>query len=408
MRRTLLWIGWLLAAVGPAALASDLAVRGQIVHTMAGEPIRDGVIIIVDGKISAVGPAAETPVPDGMRVLAAAVVTPGLIDAHTVVGLAGYLNQPHDQDQLERSAPLQPELRAIDAYNAREPLVSWVRSFGITTIHTGHGPGEVISGQTLIAKTAGGNVDEAVMVPAAMVAVTLGEGAVVSPGEKRKKPGTRSKAVAMLREQLIKAQEYVAKRDRDEDDKRPPRDLGLEVLSRVLAGEMPLLVTVHRHNDILSALRVQEEFDIPMVLDGATEAYLVMDRILEAGVAVFVHPTMTRAFGEKENLSFTTAAALINAGIPVAFQSGFESYVPKTRVALLEAAVTLAYGLDFNQALAALTSQPARLLGIADRVGSLEVGKDGDVALYDGDPFEYTTHCIGVVIEGEVVSEVVR
>lgn len=408
MRRTLLWIGWLLAAVGPAALASDLAVRGQIVHTMAGEPIRDGVIIITDGKISAVGPAAETPVPDGMRVLAAAVVTPGLIDAHTVVGLAGYLNQPHDQDQLERSAPLQPELRAIDAYNAREPLVSWVRSFGITTIHTGHGPGEVISGQTLIAKTAGGNVDEAVMVPAAMVAVTLGEGAVVSPGEKRKKPGTRSKAVAMLREQLIKAQEYVAKRDRDEDDKRPPRDLGLEVLSRVLAGEMPLLVTVHRHNDILSALRVQEEFDIPMVLDGATEAYLVMDRILEAGVAVFVHPTMTRAFREKENLSFTTAAALINAGIPVAFQSGFESYVPKTRVALLEAAVTLAYGLDFNQALAALTSQPARLLGIADRVGSLEVGKDGDVALYDGDPFEYTTHCIGVVIEGEVVSEVVR
>ncbi|MEE8384738.1 MAG: amidohydrolase family protein [Dehalococcoidia bacterium] len=408
MRPTILWTWLLLAAVGPAALASDLAVRGRIVHTMAGEPIQDGVIIIIDGKISAVGPADGIPVPDGMRLLEAAVVTPGLIDAHTVVGLAGYLNQPHDQDQLERSAPLQPELRAIDAYNAREPLVSWVRSFGITTIHTGHGPGEVISGQTLIAKTAGGNVDEAVMVPAAMLAVTLGEGAVVSRGEKRKKPGTRSKAVAMLREQLIKAQEYVAKRGRDEDEKRPPRDLGLEALSRVLAGEMPLLVTVHRHHDILSALRVQEEFDIPMVLDGATEAYLVMDRIREAKVPVFVHPSMTRAFREKENLSFTTAAALINAGIPVAFQSGFESYVPKTRVALLEAAVTLAYGLDFNQALAALTSQPARLLGIADRVGSLEVGKDGDVALYDGDPFEYTTHCTGVVIEGELVSEVVR
>ena len=241
-----------------------------------------------------------------------------------------------------------------------------------------------------------------------MVAVTLGEGVVVRRGEKRKKPGTRSKAIAMLREQLVKAQEYVVKRDREDDGKRAARDLGLEALSRVLAGEMPLLVTVHRHNDILAALRVQEEFDIPMVLDGATEAYLVVDRIRESGVPVFVHPTMTRAYGEKENLSFTTAAVLMDAGIPVAFQSGFESYVPKTRVALLEAAVTLAYGLEFEQALAALTSEPARLLGIADRVGTLEVGKDGDVALYDGDPFEYTSHCTGVVIEGELVSEVVR
>jgi len=404
----MLWTCLLLAAAVPAALASEIAVRGRIVHTMAGEPIEDGVIIIKNGKITAVGPAATTPVPEGMRVIEAAVVTPGLIDAHTVVGLAGYLNQPHDQDQLERSAPLQPELRAIDAYNAREPLVEWVRSFGITTIHTGHGPGEIISGQTLIAKTAGGNVDEAVMVPAAMMAVTLGEGAVVRRGEKRKKPGTRSKAIAMLREQLVKAQEYVVKRDREDEGKRAVRDLGLEALSRVLAGEMPLLVTVHRHNDILAALRVQEEFDIPMVLDGATEAYLVVDRIRESGVPMFVHPSMTRAYGEKENLSFTTAAVLMEAGIPVAFQSGFESYVPKTRVALLEAAVTLAYGLEFEQALAALTSEPARLLGIADRVGTLEVGKDGDVALYDGDPFEYTSHCIGVVIEGEVVSEETR
>lgn len=408
MRRLMLWTVLLLVLPVPGTLAADLAVRGQMVHTMAGESIRDGIVIIIDGKISAVGPAASTPVPEGMRLLEAAVVTPGLIDAHTVVGLAGYLNQPHDQDQLEHSAPLQPELRAIDAYNAREPLVEWLRSFGITTIHTGHAPGEVISGQTLIAKTTGGSVEAAVIVPAAMMAVTLGEGAVVGRDEKRKKPGTRSKAVAMLREQLIKAQEYLVKRDRDEDDKKPPRDLGLEALGRVLAGEMPLLVTVHRHNDILSALRVQEEFDIPMVLDGAAEAYLVVDRIREAGVPVLLHPAMTRAFREKENLSFTTAAVLIRAGIPVAFQSGYESYVPKTRVPLLEAAITLAYGLNFHQALAALTSEPARLLGIDHRVGSLEVGKDGDVALYDGDPFEYTSHCIGVVIEGEVVSEIAR
>jgi imidazolonepropionase-like amidohydrolase len=125
-------------------------------------------------------------------------------------------------------------------------------------------------------------------------------------------------------------------------------------------------------------------------------------------VPVIVHPTMTRAFGEHENLSFETASKLVKAGIPVAIQSGYEAYVPKTRVVLWEAAVAAANGLSFDQALRTITIDAAKILGIADRVGSLEVGKDGDVALYDGDPFEYTSHCVGTVIDGRVVSETVR
>lgn len=414
------------AASAPAA-AERLAVRGETVYTMAGEPIPDGVVIVEDGTIRAVGPADRVAIPDGYRVLTAAVVTPGLVDARSTVGLSGLLNQAHVRDHIERSEALQPELRALDAYNARDELVDWVRSFGVTTMHTGHAPGAVISGQTMIVKTAGEAVDEAVMVPAAMVAATLGQGAITGDrrdpeGGARKSPGTRPKAVAMLRAELLRAEDYRRQRDRAEtaDEAgdgegggeggggRPDRNLRLEALVQVLDGELPLLITAHRHQDILTALRVAEEFGIDVVLDGAAEAYLLIDEIRAAGVPVFVHPAMTRPRDETENISFETAGKLADAGIPIALGTGFESYVPKARVLPFEAAVAAAHGLGFDRALAAITLDAARLLGIDDRVGSLEPGKDADLALWDGDPFEYTSHCVGVVIDGAVVSETAR
>lgn len=409
-----------LAALGTPtpASATTLAVRGETVYTVAGPPIADGVVLIEGGKITAVGPASEVAIPAGVEVLTAKVVVPGLVDAHSVVGLTGYLNQPHDQDQLERSEPMQPELRALDAYNPRDPLVEWVRSFGVTTVHTGHAPGAVVSGQTMIVKTAGDTVDEAMVVPVAMVAATLGEGALADRGGRgaarrrdeppEKSPGTRPKAVAMLRSVLVEAQAYRDQLALPEGEKRPDRDLRLEVLVRVLEGELPLLVTAHRHQDILAALRVAEEFGIELVLDGAADAPLLIDEIRAAGVPVIVHPAMARAVGEAENLSFETAGRLADAGVPIALQSGFEAYVPKSRVLLFEAAVAAAHGLGFDRALAAATIDAARLLGIADRVGSLAPGKDADLALYDGDPFEYTSHCVGVVIDGVVVSAEAR
>lgn len=396
----------LAAAPVATATAQDVAIRAATVHTMAaGAPLSDGVIVIEKGKIARVGPAATTPIPDGMRTIEARVATPGLIDARTVIGLAGYLNQPHDQDQLEKSAPIQPQLRAIDAYNAREALVEWVRSLGVTTIHTGHGPGALVSGQTMIAKTRGETVEEAVMVPVAMIAANLGPSAY---GEKEKPPGTRAKQMAMLRAALIKADEYRDKRKAAEKGKEPGRDLELEALASVLDGALPLLVSVDRAQDIVSALRLAAEFEIRIVLDGAAEAYLVLDEIRAAGVAVILHPTMARAYGERENLSFETAAKLAEAKIPFALQSGYESYVPKTRVVLFEAAIAAANGLGFEGALASVTIDAAKLLGIEKRVGSLEPGKDGDVALFDGDPFEYATHVTGVVIDGVPVSEKAR
>ncbi|MFM7033728.1 MAG: amidohydrolase family protein [Planctomycetia bacterium] len=406
-----------LAAVACAAIAGSqanaagagdgtIAIRGDTVHTMAGPAITDGVVLIEAGQIRQVGPATEVRVPDGTRLLRGKVVIPGLVDAHTVVGLSGSLNQPQDQDQLDTVDPMQPELRAIDAYNPQERLIEWIRGFGVTTIHTGHAPGALISGQTMIAKTRGQTADEAVIKPVAMVAVTLGDDArPKGDGADKKSPGTRSKAVAMLRGELVKAQEYLRKRSLGDESKRPDKDLRLESLAKVLTREWPLLMTADRAADIASALRIADEFNLRIVLDSAAEAYLLTDRIKTAGVPVIAHPTMRRAgAGETENLSFETAATLRKAGIPVALQSGYEGYVPKTRVALFEAALAAAHGLSFDEALATITIDAARIIGVADRVGSLAVGKDGDVAIFDGDPFEYTTHCIGVVIDGTVMS----
>jgi len=386
-------------------VSAQVAVRGETVHTMAGAAIKDGVVLISrDGKIERVGPATSVSVPAGYKLLRAKVVTPGLVDAHSVVGLAGYLNQPHDQMQLETSSAIQPELRAIDAYNARETLVEWLRIHGVTTVHTGHAPGALVPGQTMIVKTRGDEVEQSVMVPMASVAATLGTSGLAGQG---KSPGNRSKAVAMLRAELIKAKDYVAKQAGPED-KRPPRDLKLESLGKVLGKDVPLLVTANRANDILTALRLAKEFDIRIVLDGAAESYTVVDQIKAANVPVILHATMSRAGGDAENMSMETAATLRKAGIPVALQSGYEGYVPKTRVVLFEAALAAANGLTFDQALATVTIDAARIIGVDKRVGSLEAGKDGDVALFDGDPFEYVTHVTGVVIDGVVVSEAVQ
>ncbi|MBI5424236.1 MAG: amidohydrolase family protein [Opitutae bacterium] len=390
-----------------------LAILADTLHTAAGAPIKDGLVLVGrDGKIAYAGPAKDIAYTADHRVVHAKVVTPGLIDARATVGLSGLLNQPHDQDMLERSAAVQPELRALDAYNAQDPLVAWVRGFGVTTVNTGHAPGTLVSGQTMIVKTLGRESDEDVINSAAMTAVSLGNAALNradGPGSGGgaaaggpKSPGTRAKAVAMLRAELIKAQEYAKKRDAKDEAKRPGRDLKAETFLRALDGAQPLLIHADKQLDLLAALRLAKEFNLKIVLDGAADAHLVLDQIKASGFPVILHPTMARANEDAENLAMDTAAKLRAAGIPFAIQSGYESYVPKTRVVLFEAAVAAGKGLGFDAALASVTIDAAKILGIAQRTGSLEKGKDADLALYDGDPFEYASHCVGTVIDGRL------
>jgi imidazolonepropionase-like amidohydrolase len=389
----------------------QIAVKADLLFTMTGDlkPIKDGVVLCgKNGKIRAVGPASQIKIPKGYQTLTAKVVTPGIIDAHATVGLSGILNSPkHDQEQLEKSSPIQPELRAVDAYNGRDPLVKWLRDLGVTTVNTGHAPGTLISGQLMVVKTNVSSITSMkdTLVPTSAVASTLGAKAL------SKSPGTRSKAIAMLRAELMKAQSRLLKieeaKDNEEKDK-PDANLRLDVLVDILNKKIPLLMNAQRHQDIAAALRLQEEFGFKLILDGAAEAYLLLDEIKAAKVPVIVHPTMGRPFGDLENMTFTLAAQLHKAGIPFAFQSGYEAYVPKTRVVHFEAAMAAAYGLPQEVALAACTIQSARILGLEKKIGSLEKGKHADLALFDGDPLETTTHTTGVIIESQLVSALAK
>ncbi len=422
----------LLTAPGQA----QIAVRGKKIYTSSGVVLTDGVVVLREGKIAEIGPANKVVIPAGFTIVDAAVVTPGLVDIRGTVGLTGiYNNFGHDQDQLETSAAMQPELRALDAYNPQEKLVAYVRGFGVTTVNTGHAPGRLISGQSVIVKTTGNTVEEALMVETGAVLADMSSEALQGSGS----PGTRAKVMSLLRQQFLAAQRTIATSEAEAKKvtvKAPgkttttskpaatttktnttatntpasktgdgsPRDLRQEMFVRILKREIPLMITAHRAQDIASALRLAREFRFRLILDGASDAPLLLEEIKAAGVPIALHPTMQRAFGDTQNLSFETAAKLKKAGIPFAIETGFEAYVPKVRVLLFEAAVAAANGLSTEEALSAITIDAARILGIEKRVGSLEVGKDGDVALYDGDPFEYLTHCTGTIIQGRLVS----
>ncbi len=376
--------------------AETIFVFGEEIHPVTQPVIRNGVVVVEDGTIQAVGPASMVDGREADRVIQASVVVPGFVDARATVGLTGQFNHEHDQDHLDTSEAMQPELRAIDAYNWKERLVEWVRGFGVTTVHTGHSPGELISGQTCIVKTAGRGLQDDLVQTCWGVSATLGEGAQRSGSS----PGNRSKAVAMLRQAMIAAEERLKNRlERGEGNLF--RNLREEMLEDIASGERPLIVHADRAFDISAALRLKEEFGLDVVLESAAEAHGMIDAIKAANVPIFLHPTMARGSGERLNVSFTTAAKLREAGVPVAFSTGYEAYVPKVRVLVFEAAMAIPYGLSREDALAMITIEPAKILGIQDRVGSIEPGKDADLAFFDGDPFEWVTHCEGVMIDGQ-------
>jgi imidazolonepropionase-like amidohydrolase len=411
------------AAAGGATRADQATavVRAGTIYTGPGQVIADGVIVIdAAGKIAAVGPASSVTYPAGAVVHECAVAIPGLVDVRSTVGLTGMYNVDHDQDVLEPGAPVQPELRALDAYNPREPLVGYLRSLGVTTAHVGHAPGKLVTGQTAIVKLRGETIEEALVRADAAVTATLGPSAEEGGG---KSPGTRGKQISMLRDELFKAQRYLEKvkkaaekpavdaeatgdetgekKDAERVPEPPARDLKAEALAAVLSGEKPLIVTANRAQDIAGALRLGKEFGITVWLDMAAESYLMMDEIKAAGAPVLLHPTMTRHWGETSNASYGTALTLAEGGVRFAIQSGYEGYVPKVRVVLFEAGVAAGYGgLGFERALRAVTIDAATILGIDARVGSIEPGKDADIAMYDGDPFETVTKCLGTLIDG--------
>ncbi|MEO1597800.1 MAG: amidohydrolase, partial [Planctomycetota bacterium] len=230
--------------------AETIFVFGEEIHPVTQPVIRNGVVVVEDGTIQAVGPASMVDGREADRVIQASVVVPGFVDARATVGLTGQFNHEHDQDHLDTSEAMQPELRAIDAYNWKERLVEWVRGFGVTTVHTGHSPGELISGQTCIVKTAGRGLQDDLVQTCWGVSATLGEGAQRSGSS----PGNRSKAVAMLRQAMIAAEERLKNRS-ERGEGNLFRNLREEMLEDIASGERPLIVHADRAFDISAALR---------------------------------------------------------------------------------------------------------------------------------------------------------
>ncbi|MCE9568322.1 MAG: amidohydrolase family protein [Planctomycetes bacterium] len=383
--------------------ATWLAVEAERIHLAWNIPgysdaaTHDKVVIVLkNGKIEHVGPTHEVTL-KGITTIKAKHVTPGLIDSFSVAGLTGAWNIPADQDQDELSDPNQADLRVYDGFNPREPLLDFLQSTGVTVVHTTPGRQNVIAGQSGIFRTDGATVESAAIKPVAAILVNLGE----APKEsyKGKGPSTRMGTAALVRKAFADADAYRAKKD-------APGSPKLAALVPALEGKIPVYFAAHRKDDIQTALRIAAEFKLKPVIALGTEAYRMADELKKAGVTVVVHPTMQRAGGNMETLhSFTgNATALHAAGIPFTLGTGFEGYVPKVRVLRHEMAMAVGFGgLDPEIALKAVTIDAAKLLGIDKDYGSIEKGKVADLVLYDGDPFEHTTHVTQTIVGGRVL-----
>jgi imidazolonepropionase-like amidohydrolase len=387
-------------ATKPTASSKRLAILAGRIHTVSGGVISDGVIVVEDGKIAAVGPRAKVDVPKDTPLLTAAVVTPGLIDAACCIGLSGGTNTAADQDQDERTDPNQADLRVLDGFNPDEGLLEYVRREGVTTVHATPGRVNVLAGQTGVFKTFGRSAEGmALRFPAALL-VNLGE--APKAAYPNKGPTTRMATAALVRGAFAKAQGYAKKAAGKE---KPPADAKLDALGLALERKLPVLFAAHRADDIGTALRLAGEFNLDARLNMATEGYLIVEELAKAKVPVVLHPPMQRAGASMEtfNSSLLSAAALAKAKVPFAIGTSYEAYVPKTRVLRHEAAIAAVNGLGHEGALRAITLDAARLLGVEKTRGSIEPGKVADLVLYDGDCFEHAAHVTCTVIEGRVV-----
>jgi imidazolonepropionase-like amidohydrolase len=409
---------WLLLAVALCAtahlaVAQKIAIVAGKLYTMGSEPQgQPGVVLIENGKVTAVRKGSAAPA--GYTEMHAAYATPGLIDAKTTAGISGAYNIPADQDQDEQSDPNTADVRALDSFNPREMLLQYINTYGVTTVQTAPGIINPIAGQagifkTVGPKTVGPTVDQLAVKSVSAIVFNLGESPKGFYGKKDKAPTTRMMTAAIIREGLLNAQAYQKKwadwnaGDKKDPSKQPAHDLKLEGLSLALRGEVPAIFNAYRADDIDTAIRLAQEFKLKLILSSVTEGYLEAQVVKQSGAAALVGPTLQRLESlETNNASLENPAILARAGVPVALMTGFEDYVPKNRVLLLETGVAAANGMGFEAALRASTIESARILGIADRVGSLEPGKDADIVLYDGDPFEYTSHVTAVLVNGKL------
>ena len=379
-----------------------LLIKNGHIKTMAGREYANGSVLIGDdGKIAAVGEALEAPASARVIDAQGRLVTPGCVEAHCHIGLDNEAVGWEGRDYNEIVEPITPQMRSIDSiYPQDEAFPNAVRG-GVTTACTGPGSANVIGGTFTVIKLHGNRVDNMIVKDPIAMKCAFGENPKRCYGQGSKKsPMTRMAVAALLRETLFKTRRYMEDKAAG---KNPPFDMKLEAMEPVLRGEIPLKCHAHRADDILTAIRVAKEFGVKMTMDHCTDGEVIADELAKEGFPAFVGPSLGgKSKIELQNKSFTTPGVLSKAGVKVSIITD-APVIPLQNLPMC-AGLAANAGLPMEEAWKAITINPAESLGIADRVGSLEPGKDGDVVIWTADPL--TTiggEAYVTVVDGKVV-----
>lgn len=380
-----------------------LIINGKIV-TMGKQDYDQGFVRICDGKIQSVGPMSDlgrhsSHDYDDILDVNGAFVMPGIIEAHCHIGITEDKHGAIGDDCNEMTTPVTPQMRAIDAINPMDPAFHEAIMAGITSVMAGPGSSNVVGGQFAFIKTHGRCIDRMIVKAPAAMKVAFGENPKVNYGDKDQMPGTRMAIAAMLREEITRAKSYKKKK---EDGTLEEIDLGMEAWLPVLNREIPMKAHAHQADDILTAIRIAREFDLLLTLDHCTEGHLIVEEIAESGFPAIIGPDLTaRSKIEVQNMSFKTNRILNEAGIAIAITT--DHPVSIIRYLPLCAGLAVKQGLPMMDGLRAITINAAKICGTDDRVGSLEKGKDADIAIFDGNPMEVMTRTLYTIIDGKIV-----
>jgi len=381
-----------------------LLIKNGTIFTMEGKILEGASLLIVDGKIREIGENIDVPSDAEIIDASGKIVMPGIIDAHCHLGLWEDAIGFEGADGNEMTHPVTPHLRAIDGINPMDRTFREAYEGGITCVASGPGSSNVLGGQFAVIKTYGERIDDMIVKDPVAIKCAFGENPKRIYNEKNQAPSTRMATAAILRETLYKVKEYMEKIEVAKDDgtKKPSYDIKLEALIPVLKRELPLKAHAHRADDIFTAIRIAKEFGLKMTLEHCTDGHLIADYIKAEGIDVVVGPSLTdRSKFELKNLTFETAGVLSKKGIKVAIMTDHPE-IPLQYLPMC-AALAVKAGMDEEEALKAITINAAEILGIEDRVGSLREGKDADVVIWDGHPFELKSTVAYTIIEGKVV-----
>lgn len=383
------------------------ALVGAKIYTVTRGTFERGTILIRDGKIEAVGTGFEAPADAEIIDVTGRVATPGFIDAHCHVGLYEEGLGWEGDDTNEITDPVTPHIRAIDGINPLEQGLRDALMGGVTAAWVTPGSANVLGGEGATIKThgQGRTVEQMILKAPSGLKAATGENPKRVYGRNNKKaPATRMAIAAMLRETLLKARSYMEKQERyrDQPEKRPDYDVKLESVARVLRGEIPLRCHAHRADDIITAARIAEEFGIGLCIEHCTEGHLVAEELARRQIPCIVGPSLVaRVKVELRERTLQTPGILARAGVKVAIMTD-HPVIPIDHL-VLAAQLAVREGMNETDALKAITIHAAEISGVADRVGSLEVGKDADIAVHTGDPMDFRSRTVMTLVDGEIV-----